>query len=117
MFEKDKWSKVDFEVLSYKEFGLLFVSGPTLFILLFVFSAFFPNTLPEEGVVHATFALQGAIAMYFVLKRNPDLDDKLSKIEKNANPFVYRYAIRSLIVAATTVGSFIIFGFLFYLLL
>jgi hypothetical protein len=108
--------KDDVEVLSYKEFAILFISGPTIFILMSVLSALKSDILTTVHIVQTTFALQGTIAMFFVFRRNPDFEKRLKIMDPTTSPIFYQYIVRFFIVVATTVGSIILFGVPFYLL-
>ncbi len=93
------------QVMSYKEFFALCISGPVSALAVMATYTYFPKTVSPDFAGGMVFALQGLIALKFMLKQNPKLNaDVLEATSGRYN----MYTIRSLVVAATTVGSFIL---------
>lgn len=101
----------DKQVMSYKEFFILCISGPLLFFITTAIAIYFPKILSEDSALQTTSILQGVFALKFIFKRDPELNAEMAGKKYGVD------AIRFLVVAATTVGSLIILVLPLYIVL
>lgn len=108
MWRKKKWTKDDFEILSDKEFILLCFSAPAILLFAHTLSEMFPSVLQESHIVNFAVTLQGVIVVYFIRKRNPDIDVKLKEMSQKNNHYTSLKIIRLYTVIATGVLGMVV---------
>jgi hypothetical protein len=89
------------EILSYKEFLILCVTGPVLIFGIYAISSHFPKLVSPHYYFELALSLQGCVATYFIFKRDPEMYSDVGD---------QRYVLfaKSLLVFCTTIGSILI---------